>query len=113
HWFYSSVRECNFRSVTLTACEGFRVLRMFRDGDGITCWTQVLLDLRFLCDGEPMALKNVVGESVEEPGGADLFNAAHDQLPQIPVSPAGMNAFADRAGFVLRLARFASHPGSP
>ena len=82
-------------AVTLTAYEGFQVFADVWDGDGITCWRQALLDLRFLCGGEPTALKNVVGESVEEHDSADLFDAAHDQLPQIPVSPAGMDAFAD------------------
>ena len=60
-----------------------------------------------------MALQDVVGERVAEHDGADLFDAAYGQLPQVPIPPAGMDAFADRAEFVLRLARFARHPGSP
>ena len=51
-----------------------------------------------LCAGEAVALQDVVGERVAERHGADLLNAAHGQLPQVPVAPAGMDAFADRAG---------------
>ena len=66
-----------------------------------------------LCAGEAVALQDVVGERVAEHDGADLFHAAYGQLPQVPVAPAGMDAFADRAGLVLRLAGFARHAGAP
>src|SRR5271154_3169888 len=66
-----------------------------------------------LSAGEAVALQDVVGEGVPEHDGADLFDAAHGQLPQIPVAPAGMDAFAYRAGFVPGLARFARHSSTP
>src|SRR3954451_19793591 len=66
-----------------------------------------------LSNGETVALQDVVGERVPEYDGTDLFKATHRQLPQVPVAPAGMDAFADRSGFILRLARFACHPCAP
>src|SRR5256885_15422491 len=62
---------------------------------------------------EAVALQDVVGEGVPEHDGTDLFDAAHGQLPQVPVAPAGMDAFAYRAGFVPGLARFARHSRAP
>src|SRR5580704_6065791 len=66
-----------------------------------------------LCGGEAMALQDVVGERVPEHDRTDLFSAAYGQLPQVPIAPAGMDAFADRAEIVLRLACFAGHPRPP
>src|SRR5438132_9267821 len=66
-----------------------------------------------LCAGEAVALQDVVGECVPEHDGADLFDAAHAQLSQVPVAPAGMDALAYRAGLVSDLARFARHSGAP
>src|SRR5205809_2191029 len=66
-----------------------------------------------LCGGEAMALENVVGERVVQHDGTHLCDAAHGQLPQVPVAPAGMDAFADRAALVERLAGFARHPLAP
>src|SRR6266536_827552 len=66
-----------------------------------------------LCAGEAEALQDVVGEGVPEHDGADLFDAAHGQLPQVPVAPAGMDALAYRTGLVSGLARFARHPRAP
>src|SRR3954467_5501153 len=66
-----------------------------------------------LCTAEAVALQDVVGEGVPEHDGADLFGAAHGQLPQVPIAPAGMDAFADRADLVLCLARIACHPFPP
>src|SRR5712691_611082 len=66
-----------------------------------------------LCGGEAMALQDVVGERVDQHDGAHLFDAAHGQLTQVPVAPAGMDALADRAALVLRLALLARHPGAP
>src|SRR5207237_3844632 len=59
------------------------------------------------------ALQDVVGGCVPERDGADLFDAAHGQLPQVPVAPAGMDAFAYRAGLVAGLAGFARHSRAP
>src|SRR5208282_2242324 len=67
----------------------------------------------FLCAGEAMALQDVVGERVAEHDCADLFEAAHGQLAQVPVAPAGMDALADRAGLILLLALLARHPRPP
>src|SRR5271156_2467234 len=66
-----------------------------------------------LCVGEAVALQDVVGEGVPEHDGLDFFDAAHGQLPQVPVAPAGMDAFTYRTGFVLGLARFARHSSTP
>src|SRR5215216_5587377 len=66
-----------------------------------------------LCVGEAMSLQDVVGERVPEHDGADLVDAAHGQLPEVPVAPAGMDAFADRAGLVLCFAGFAGHASTP
>src|SRR3984957_17327969 len=44
---------------------------------------------------------------------ADLFDAPHGELPQVPVAPTGVDAFADGAGLVLRLAGLAPHTGAP
>src|SRR3954467_14348120 len=66
-----------------------------------------------LCTAEAVALQDVVGERVPEHDGADLVDAAHGQLPEVPVAPAGMDAFADRASAVLCLAGFAGHAGAP
>src|SRR6266540_3027136 len=66
-----------------------------------------------LCAGEAEALQDVVGEGVPEHDGADLFDAAHGQLPQVPVAPAGMDALAYRTGLVAGLARFARHSRAP
>src|SRR5258708_11223209 len=66
-----------------------------------------------LCAGEAEALQDVVGEGVPEHDGADLFDAAHGQLPQVPVAPAGMDALAYRTGLVPGLALFARHPRAP
>src|SRR4051794_14896499 len=66
-----------------------------------------------LCCGEAVALQDVVGERVPEHDGADLFDAAYGQLPQVPVAPAGMDAFAYRPGLVPCLARFARHSSAP
>src|SRR6187397_644531 len=63
--------------------------------------------------GEAVSLQDVVGDRVPEHDGADLFDASHGQLPEIPVAPAGMDAFADRAGLVLCLAGFAGHARAP
>jgi hypothetical protein len=60
-----------------------------------------------------VSLQDIVGERVPEHDGANLFNAAYGQLPQVPVAPAGMDAFTDRAGLVPGLARFARHAGAP
>ena len=65
------------------------------------------------CVGEAMALQDVVGERMQEHDGADLFNTANGQLPQVPIAPAGMDAFADRARLVLRLTGVARHTSSP
>jgi hypothetical protein len=53
-----------------------------------------------------MPLQDVVGECKQEHPGAGLFDAAHGQLTQVPIAPAGMDTFADRAGLVLSLALF-------
>src|SRR5437667_12873243 len=66
-----------------------------------------------LCAGEAMALQDVVGKGVAEHDGTDLFDAAHGQLPQVPVAPAGMDAFAYRAELVAGLALFARHSRTP
>src|ERR1700757_1716516 len=66
-----------------------------------------------LCAGETEALQDVVGEGVPEHDGADLFDAAHGQLPQVPVAPAGMDALANRTGLVPGLALFARHSRAP
>src|SRR5512138_797206 len=60
-----------------------------------------------------MSLQDVVGEGVTERDCAHFFDAAHGQLPQVPVAPTGMDAFADRTTFVARLARLARHSGTP
>src|ERR1700694_994820 len=66
-----------------------------------------------LCAGEAVALHDVVGEGVPEHDGTDLFDAAHGQLPQVPVAPAGMDALAYRTGLVPGLALVALHPRAP
>src|SRR5258708_10580707 len=66
-----------------------------------------------LCTAEAVALQDVVGERVPEQDGADLFDAAHSQLPQVPVAPAGMDAFTYRTGLVPDLAALACHPRAP
>src|SRR5258706_243879 len=66
-----------------------------------------------LCGGEAVALQDVVGQGVPEHDRADLSDAAHGHLPQAPIAPPGMNAFANGAGLVLRLAGFARHAGAP
>src|SRR5213075_59617 len=66
-----------------------------------------------LCTAEAVALQDVVGEGVPEHDGADLFDAAHGQLPQVPVAPAGMDAFAYRTGLVPGLALIARHSRAP
>src|SRR6185437_1962738 len=66
-----------------------------------------------LCGREAMALQDVVGECVPEDDCADLFDASYGELPQIPVAPAGVDAFADRAVVVLRLPGFARHSRPP
>src|SRR5258708_12406795 len=66
-----------------------------------------------LCTSEGVGLQDVVGERVPEHDGADLFDAAHSQLPQVPVAPAGMDAFTYRTGLVPDLAVFACHPRAP
>src|SRR3569833_16889 len=63
--------------------------------------------------GEAVALHEVVGEGIPEDDCADLFEAAHGQLPQVPVAPAGMDALADRPGLVSGLALFARHERPP
>src|SRR4051812_27494025 len=60
-----------------------------------------------------MPLQDIVGECVAELHGADLFDAAHGQLSQVPVAPAGVDAFTNRAEFVLRLAHLTPHSGTP
>src|SRR3954465_197211 len=62
---------------------------------------------------EAVALQDVVGESVPEHDGADLFDATHGQLPQVPVAPAGMDALANRTGLVPGLALVARHSRAP
>src|SRR6267154_2725557 len=66
-----------------------------------------------LCTAEAVALQDVVGECEPEHDGADLFDATHGQLPQVPVAPAGMDALANRARFVPGLALFARHSRAP
>src|SRR5882757_761692 len=63
--------------------------------------------------GEVVALQDIVGQRIPEHDGADFVDAAYGQLPQVPVAPAGMDAFAERARLVLSLTRFAAHPRSP
>src|SRR5208337_4310480 len=58
-------------------------------------------------------LQKVVGEGVQVHDGADLFAAPHGHLPQVPVAPAGMDAFANHADPVLRLAVITSHSRPP
>src|SRR6516165_7432495 len=62
---------------------------------------------------EPVPLQDVVGECVPEDDVVDLVDAAHRDLPELPVPPAGMDQFADGGHFVLCLAGFARHPGPP
>src|SRR5665213_3430997 len=66
-----------------------------------------------LYTAEPVALHDVVGEGVPEHDGADLFDAAYGQLPQVPIAPAGMDALAYRTGLVAGLALLARHPRAP
>src|SRR5579863_5643717 len=101
--------------LTLRACEAFEGAFAVRDESTsvgvsvgeIWVWRSVLRA------GEAMALQDVVGKRVVEHDGADLFEAAHGQLTQVPVAPAGMDAFADCAAFVLCFAGFARHPRPP
>src|SRR5215468_7120085 len=65
--------------------------------------------LEWLCFCEVASLQDVVCERVPEHDGANLIDAADGQLPETPIAPAGMDAFADRAGFVLCFAIFAGH----
>src|SRR5580700_2710780 len=63
--------------------------------------------------GEAVSLQDVVGERIQECDGTDFFDAPDVQLSQVPVAPASMDAFADRADLVLHLAGFAPHSGPP
>src|SRR5271155_2819632 len=65
------------------------------------------------CAGEAVALQDVVGEGEPEHDGLDFFDAAHSQLPQIPVAPAGMDALANRTELVPGLALLACHACAP
>ena len=60
-----------------------------------------------------LGLQYVVCQSVPEHDGAHLGLASHVEADQVPVAPAGMNAFADRSSAVLQLAFLAGHPASP
>src|SRR5437899_9444752 len=66
-----------------------------------------------LCGGKAMPLKDVVGEGEQEHHSGNLFKASHGDLLEVPVAPAGVDAFADRAALVLQLALLAGHPGAP
>jgi len=77
-------------------------------GAGAVWWRR-----RALRIGEAVSLQDVVGQGVAEDDGADLVDAAHGQLPEVPVTPAGVNAFADGAELVLCFAGFAGHARAP
>src|SRR5579871_3427054 len=66
-----------------------------------------------LCFCETVSLQYVVGEGVPEHDGTDLLDAAYRQLPEVPVAPTRMDAFADRTGLVLCLAGFTGHASTP
>src|SRR5262245_3191135 len=60
-----------------------------------------------------MSLKNVVGKREPEHDSSGFLDASHGELVEIPVAPASMDALADRAALVLRLAVLARHSGAP
>src|SRR6266496_5805438 len=118
-WHRNWIWRADLRlSVILRACEAFSSRGgLERVGDCSSRQMAVLgLSLSMsscLCHAEAVALQDVVGEGVPEHDGADLFDAAHGQLPQVPVAPAGMDALAYRTGLVAGLARFARHSRAP
>ena len=65
------------------------------------------------CPRHPIALQNVVAERVQQNGRSDLFEATHSQADQIPIAPAGVDAFADAAFLILRLSLLARHAFAP
>src|ERR1043166_3006279 len=62
---------------------------------------------------QPVALQDVVRERIPQHHLFNLDGASHGQLLEIPVAPAGVNAFADAATLVALLALLARHAFSP
>src|SRR6266567_3781961 len=60
-----------------------------------------------------VSLQDVVGERMPEHHRSDLGLAAHVQADQVPVTPSGVDALADRATPVLCLSLVTLHPASP
>src|ERR1700726_3950506 len=71
------------------------------------------LPLARLSLGEVLSLQDVVGERVPEHDGANLVDAAHTQLPEVPIAPAGMDAFAEGEEPGLCLGRLPGHACAP
>src|SRR5664279_563449 len=110
-----SVGRDNIQVLILRACDAFGPCGFLeRGGWQLLVAANGSLRLGFvdglhLYAGEAVTLQDVVGERVPEHDGADLFDAAHGQLPQVPVAPAGMDALTNRTGLVSGLALFARH----